>query len=465
MSTTEARPTHIDAEDPATIPEVAVYLRSDTNPAPDILLERTTPERGVEPVSADSFTSPETFQLEHDRLWSKVWQLACWGGDIPNPGDFIEYSIGDESIIVARQNDGTVASFHNVCQHRGARLIEGSGCAQQFRCSFHAWSWNLDGSLDETPCAWDFPQVAKETHGLPSVRTEVWNELVFVSFDESAVPFEEFLGETILRHFERWPFQNRHKAMHIVMDVNANWKVALEAFLELYHTAGTHPQASSFSSGILTQYDHYGPHARMVGLQAVTDPRLKGVEFSEQEIYDLHMGEIIMADVGSGDSEAEGRSIGDHTAREAVADHNRTTLSARTGKDYSSYSDTEFCDVLQYFVFPNSLVWGGLALPIVHRFLPGVDQDHCTFETMILQDSADGERPPSGDIIHVRLGERLADTMGMAGALFDQDVANMAKVQKGLKSRSFSKVSFAQEQEGNIRAFHASLAEYLETPQ
>ena len=94
-----------------------------------------------------SYRSREIVQLEKERLWPRVWQLACRLEEIPYVGDYVTYDLLDESIIVVRETPERIRAFHNVCQHRGRRLTEGCGTAQRLQCRYHAWQWGLDGKV------------------------------------------------------------------------------------------------------------------------------------------------------------------------------------------------------------------------------------------------------------------------------------------------------------------------------
>jgi len=102
---------------------------------------------GNELIPRERFTSAEFVALEYERLWPRVWQVACRLEEIPNPGDFVEYTIGDHSAFVTRTASGDVRAFHNTCIHRGTRLASGCGSFRgEIRCPFHGWRWDLDGT-------------------------------------------------------------------------------------------------------------------------------------------------------------------------------------------------------------------------------------------------------------------------------------------------------------------------------
>src|SRR5437660_2431460 len=92
-------------------------------------------------VSPARYVSRGFVDLEMDRLWPRVWQIACRAEELPHPGDFVEYLIGDQSILVVRSQDGAIEAFHNTCLHRGTRLAAGVGTFAEgrIRCRYHGW--------------------------------------------------------------------------------------------------------------------------------------------------------------------------------------------------------------------------------------------------------------------------------------------------------------------------------------
>ncbi len=144
-------------------------LDADSHPVSDLLRNesRVGVREGNTRIPAWYYTSPEFHALEVEKLWSRVWQLACLVEEIPNVGDYHVYEIADMSFLIVRTADG-IKAFRNACLHRGRRLRETNGeGAKNIRCAFHGWSWNLDGSLKEIPCEWDFPSVTEPTTRCP----------------------------------------------------------------------------------------------------------------------------------------------------------------------------------------------------------------------------------------------------------------------------------------------------------
>src|SRR5262249_17687712 len=126
---------------------------------------------GNELIPRERFTSVEFVALEYERLWPGVWQVACRLEEIPDPGDFVEYSIGDQSAFVIRTGTGDVRAFQNTCIHRGTRLASGCGSFRgEIRCPFHGWRWDLEGTNTYVQDPQEFPPTTPDEIRLPGVQ-------------------------------------------------------------------------------------------------------------------------------------------------------------------------------------------------------------------------------------------------------------------------------------------------------
>jgi nitrite reductase/ring-hydroxylating ferredoxin subunit len=211
------------------------------------------PVTNPELIPAQRYYDPEFFALENEKLWPHVWQMACRLEEIPDVGDYVDYRILDKSVIVVRTRTG-VKAFHNACRHRGMQLVTGPGnCARQgFSCRFHGWRYDMDGE-----CTFVFGKqifseelLEKTQISLRPCRVELSAGCAFINFDDRAPALLESLGPVV----ERLNARNVDK---LKMDwwyatkLPANWKLAMEAFMESYHVMRTHPQlaASAVTAG------------------------------------------------------------------------------------------------------------------------------------------------------------------------------------------------------------------------
>ena len=456
------------AADQSRMPTVAYYLAPDRGNVPSSLKERSVRDCGTGPMSKECYVSPDWQKREFEKVWSRVWQLACLEQDIPKVGDHLEYQISNQSILVVRQSETEVRAFFNACRHRGNRLKTGCGNSRELRCSFHAWAWNLDGTLKDIPCRWDFPEVRDEEFGLAQCKVAVWNGLVFINLDPNAGPLEKFLGDDLLRHFAQWPsLATRWKAVHIAKELKCNWKVALEAFVEAYHAFKVHPQWINYAGDANTQYDAYGLHARFIVALGVPSPHRRST-VSEQTIVES----MVTTEFADAWTTSTGEPMPVPTvpegasARDVLSDLRRDLLKSRSGVDYSQASDTQMLDLIQYWIFPNTCIWVGEGAPLIDRSRPnGDDPNSCMWETMVLLPHAEGaEKPAAARPNVIPSGTSYvqgAPELGRSAPVFDQDADNLEKMQLGIHSNGFPGPMFGRYMEMNIRQFHQNLERWM----
>jgi len=145
-------------------------------------------------VRKERYYDPDFYELEADRLWPRVWQMACRLEEIPQPGDVVEYEILDQSVIVVRAEDQSVAAFENVCRHRGVRLVEGRGhCENGFTCPFHGWCYGVDGvnTFISRPGTFTEHNAQPGDVDLVPVRCEVWGGCAWINLDTDAPPLRQ----------------------------------------------------------------------------------------------------------------------------------------------------------------------------------------------------------------------------------------------------------------------------------
>lgn len=419
---------------------------------------------GTEDIAFDRFTSAEFFHAEVERMWPRTWQWACREEHIPEPGDFYVYEVVGYSFIISRTDDGEIKAFYNACLHRGTKLKPGNseGSGSDFTCPFHAWKWNLDGTLKDLPCQWDFPHVDKAKFTLPEARVGVWGGFVFINMDPDAPSLEEWL-DPLPEHARAAALEDRYVSLHVEKELPCNWKVAMEAFMESYHLVGTHPQLLVANGDINTQYDIYSDTVnRLFALTGVTSPNYKG-ESDEQLILDSMV---------LGDREALGGRLEvpeGGTARHVMARFFKDALRDNIAADVDSLSTSEVIDTLQYFVFPNGFFFLALSFPVMYRFRPsGRDPNKSVFDLLLLPSlPRSGERPFPAERHYLGVDESFTTVPGMDAALghvFDQDTGNMQAQQEGFYASYKTGETLANYQEVRIRHMHQTLDRFLAMP-
>jgi phenylpropionate dioxygenase-like ring-hydroxylating dioxygenase large terminal subunit len=437
---------------------VQELLDAETHPVPVTLRATANDDLGTGGVPRARYTDRAIHDLEVEKIWSRVWQMACREEQIPAVGDSIVYDIAGFSLIIVRSAPDTIKAFHNSCLHRGTRLRTEPGTLTELRCPFHGFTWNIDGSFAGMPCPWDFPHVDRTTFCLPQARVGSWGGFVFVTMDADAEPLESYL-EILPEHFRSWPLDQRYLTAHVVRVLPCNWKVALEAFIESYHTVAVHPQLLTTSGDTQTQYDVY-PGVRHVN-RMITPIGIA----SEHVDHDVAEQDIVDAMFLTRDDPDAAVPDG-ATARHVLAARTRRRLVEQTGRDYSDVTDCEALDAIEYFVFPNFMPWAGYTTPLTYRFRPhGTDHTRCLMDVMFLEPvPVAGPRPAPAPTRYLAEGQSWADApeLGYMGRILNQDSATMARVQQGLEALLTPDVTLAQYQENRIRHFHRTLGQYLE---
>ena len=439
-------------------------MKIDSRPAPDCLTRESYSYRGSTPINAERYTGEEFATLERERLWPYVWQFATREEDIPEPGDFIVYENVGRSYIVTRQDDGSIKAVHNVCLHRGRKLKTQDGCADQFICPFHGFTWNKDGSFVTMPCRWDFGHLAEDQMRLPEAEVGRWGGYVFVREMSGGPTIEEYLAP-LPEHFKRWRHEECTTVIWVAKEVPANWKVTMEAFMEAWHTIITHPQLLAFTGDCNSAYWTWGDNVNVNLVPfGIISPHLDAHGKTEQWIVD----EFVKFNGRSADNyEADPFAVSvpeGMSAREALGAAMREGYAKATGYDHSDATDAELLDGLVYNVFPNFAPWGGYMPNIVYRWKPGKTPDTCLMEVRILSRVPKGEPIPRGVPMRL-LGPdepwSACKEIGVLGDVFEQDMGNLPFVQEGLKCSKTGKVNLANYQEIRIRQFHDTLNKYL----
>lgn len=216
----------------------------------------------------DAYTSRDFFDIERERVFATSWIAVGCASEIEAPGDVIVAEVAGRSIIVARNKDGELRAFHNVCRHRATKLLdEGCGPQRRIRCPYHSWTYDLDGNCLGTPLfeGSDIPEDQREIfdmsdvkgfdkadYGLLPVRVETWGFLVFVNLDPDADPLVNQLGDLPDR-FSGYRLDEWRAVRSKAYEANANYKLLGENFMEYYHLPWVHPELVKVSR----MEDHY----------------------------------------------------------------------------------------------------------------------------------------------------------------------------------------------------------------
>lgn len=228
-------------------------------------------ELGVDPVSVAPIRDPEVYELEREKLFKRTWLKVATDWEIPDKGDYKvkDMPVADTSVLIVRGKDGKVRAFHNVCTHRGNKVVPttefetfGKARANVLSCRFHGWVFSTDGPLRSVPMEEGFGKLDKACLGLREIACEVWEGFVFINLDpEPAQTLAEFLGD-FGRLFAGYPYHEATDAFRYSTVLECNWKVALYAFSEGYHVPTIHAGSLPGFRGIEhSEFKLIGPHA------------------------------------------------------------------------------------------------------------------------------------------------------------------------------------------------------------
>ena len=433
--------------------------------------QRTADDREVRPdfVPKEAYVSPEYVRLEKERLWPRVWQIACREEEIVQPGDFYTYEIADESITVVRRQDGSIGAYYNVCPHRGRRLTEGCGRMGRFHCRFHGWKWSLDGAPVDVVDRHNWGEsLADADVALTQARVGTWGGWVFVCMDEHAETLEEYLepAASLLAPFE---FEKMRYVWRKRITMPCNWKVALEAFNEGYHVQTTHRQLLPYFDD-LTYSEARGKHGMFgyapTALFGLPSPRLgdqkadlrQGLYLFNKEIWDTLKATATEEMLAAGERLMDLPEDADpYTVYAAFAQFHRAESAKRNRPHPDVPVETLMAAGTDWHIFPNLVFLHQPTNMLWYRARPnGDDPDSCIFEINVIERFAEGDEPQQVEV-EVADDWRSVDW----GLILAQDFQNMGEVQKGMKSRAFKGARTTPVQERALSNFHETLHHYL----
>ncbi|HEY2567803.1 MAG TPA: aromatic ring-hydroxylating dioxygenase subunit alpha [Candidatus Udaeobacter sp.] len=209
---------------------------------------------GAKTLAQRYFVSSEIFSQEQDEIFSKQWVLVGHQSQIAEVGEYFTVEIARESLIIVRDRRGAIRGFHNVCRHRGSRIIENENgkASAGIQCPYHAWTYGLDGRLLGAPHMDEVPGFSKADYGLHPVELDVWEGFIFVNLSYATthhrghVSLEEWFAP-LAGKFSRWNLPALRSSKRIEYNVRANWKLIFENYSECYHCLGVHPELSKIS--------------------------------------------------------------------------------------------------------------------------------------------------------------------------------------------------------------------------
>jgi carnitine monooxygenase subunit len=430
-------------------------------PLRSVPFQVSNPER----IPAKRYYGEEFFKLESEHLWPHVWQMACRLEQIPDVGDWVEYVILGKSVIVVRTQDG-VKAYQNSCRHRGVKLAEGHGnCRSQgFICPFHGWRWNMDGKNTFVYGKHFFSeaQLDQGDLALTPVRVELAVGCAFINFDANAPSFRDSIGP-LLDRMEAHNFSKIRAEWWFATVLPANWKTAMEAFMEGYHVMRTHPQLQKLFPSLYNSM--YGQDTGGIGRP--TNPNLNVRDslkaqykhfqvLSEGMAGQVHakeiaiMGELLDIDLPADPNEAMS------TWYSVFRDQVTKKLRAR-GEPVPDLNAVAVSDPLEAveFLFPHYFVLPIFTNSASYRVRP-LGPESCLFELWSLTFYPEGEEPvaPQEPVM-------LPYDSPEFPLIPRQDYSNIPRQQLGLHTPGFEFMRLGKGVEGLISNYQRLIDGYL----
>jgi phenylpropionate dioxygenase-like ring-hydroxylating dioxygenase large terminal subunit len=424
-------------------------------------------------VPKERYFSRDFFELEKLYLWPHAWQMAARLEEIPRPGDFVEYEVAGNSVLIVRQRDGSVKALHNACRHRATELARGCGRfpGGQIVCPFHGWRWNLDGSssLIFVESGFDPECLKPEDVRLQECQVDVWAGMVWINIDPTARPLHAALAP-VADLLDSIGVGNMRVKWWKQVVLNANWKIVQEAFLEGYHVMQTHPQlvpggdlevAAAQSLG--TEYTAFrNGHGRFQSGIGLGDRKLTGMDGDSFVEFNrlLADGQDAMAldrdvEIFQGIRNKVGVDNPNYAAEaiQALYDH-----AAGAGIPMAPMSDNMRLWGGEIFMFPNFFMLPMYGNCLSYRMRPIRDDPEWTlFDVWSLTTYPVGHEPERAEL----LGIFDKEDKEHWGLIPRQDFSNIERQQRGLHSVSLKHTRLSPVFEKTILNLHQELDRVL----
>jgi len=404
-------------------------------------------------IRKQRYYARDFYDLEAEMLWPRVWQMACRLEEIPDPGDFAEYEILDQSVLVVRAEGGGVHAFHNACRHRGVRVAEGRGsCAGGLVCPFHGWCYGPGGENTRVTQRRAFAEhnLGAGELDLKPVRCETWGGCAWINLDDGAPPLRECI-EPFATMFDAWQVESMRAEWWYACRLPVNWKLAQEAFVEQYHVLEAHPQM------------------RIPGRYAPRDPS----QFDPTEFLDAEMRYLqVMSDGMDGMIHASDVRIAENLRNKIELPANYELARVTWDRTYNdevtrvhreqgcAMPDLNELQALGYnepmgYCFPHYLVLPMYSSASSYRFRP-LGPEECLMEIWSLTRYPKGSEPETPPV-----PETWECDDPRWPPIPAQDFSNLPRQQKGLHSKGFEYMRLSELNEGHISNYHRVIDGFL----
>ena len=222
------------------------------------------------------YTNDQYLKYERNRIFCNKWTVIGVGSSIPKAGDAKPYNLLGIPLVIVRDKDLKIRVFHNVCSHRGVKLLEKPcNLKNVIRCPYHSWSYDFKGNLIATPHIGGLnihqsEKFDKKKNNLKEIRSKVWMDIIFININSNEVDFKEYI-DPLEQRWSKFINQDDHGLLvhsndygYFNLDVKCNWKFAIENYCESYHLPWIHPELNKVSN-IKEHYHIQGLPNRFAG--------------------------------------------------------------------------------------------------------------------------------------------------------------------------------------------------------
>ncbi len=418
-------------------------------------------------IPAQRYYDEDFYQAEVENLWPHVWQMACRLEQIPELGDWVEYSNLGKSVIVVRTNDG-VKAYHNACRHRGVPINDGKSqgnCkGKGFICPFHGWRWNMDGenTFVYGRHLFDEHQLDTADIALRVCRVEIGGGCAFINHDDNAPPLADSLGP-VLKALDAHGMSNLRSEWWYGTVLPANWKVAMEAFMEGYHVMRTHPQLQRTAPALYNSM--YGFDTGGIGVPIDPDMSVKDNIVSQIKHLELlsegmagmvHAKELeIMRPLVDAEYPADPQAavmmffgmINDQV-------HKQLGAKGEPIPDLNAVAVSDPVNAVE-FLFPHYFLLPMFSCMSSYRIRP-LGPESCLFELWSLAPFAPGKEPPVPQEMTM-----LPYDSKQFPPIPQQDYSNIPIQQLGMHATGFDFMRLSKEKEGMISNYQRIIDGYL----
>ena len=414
-------------------------------------------------IPARRYHDAEFFELEREKLWPHVWQMACRLEEIPDVGDYVEYRNLGKSVIVVRTRTG-VRAFHNACRHRGVQLASGHGnCKTRgFICPFHGWRWNMDGKNTFVFAREIFKpeQLEQAEIDLVPCRIEEWGGCAFINFDDAAPSYRESLG-LLAEKLEARNIDKLRMEWWYATELPTNWKLAMEAFMEGYHVMRTHPQLHAIM--LPGMPGSYGDDAGVRRPAAAITPRdIIDRGLDSMRINGRGMAGMVLDHEIAIAERARDMDVPDDLEMAAYAFYSKVRADIyeeglKEGRPVFDINavDEKYGSTFVEFMFPHYFVLPYFSAMSSYRIRP-LTPETCLFELWSLAPmAADDPRPRVTEPIWLRYDSEEFPEIPR------QDYSNLPLQQLGLHAGGFEFMRLSHQKEGLISNYQRLIDGYL----